>query len=194
VVGRTGLVMHNGRLADPLDPLAIELSRLTDKRSRTEEEEREISDFEWFAGLYYEKELGTYIPAENIIRCLRDAATAWRLGEAVFDFVHVTTDRYNQSGVPVVALQHDGPSDPRKLQKLDAFRLRRTVKIGRNRTPRTRPIFRTWNMAVDIDLDDQDLDLANFERIVERAGRLEGIGTARKLGFGRFTATLSVAA
>jgi len=186
VAGRTGLVMHNGRLADPLDPLAIELSRLTDKRNRTEEEEREISDFEWFAGLYYEKELGTYLPAENIVRCLRDAATAWKLGEAVYDFVHVATDR-----IPV---QHDGPSDPRKLQKLPEYRLRKTVKIGRNRTPRTRPIFRTWSMSLDIDLDDADLNLSDFERIVERAGRLEGVGTARKLGFGRFVATLSVAA
>lgn len=186
VTGRTGLVMHNGRLADPLDPLAIELSRLTDKRNRTEEEEREIADFEWFAGLYYEKDLGTYLPAENIVRCLRDAATAWKLGEAVYDFVHVTTDR-----IPV---QHDGPADPRKLQKLPEYRLRKTVKIGRNRTPRTRPIFRTWSMSLDIDLDDADLNLSDFERIVERAGRLEGVGTARKLGFGRFAATLSVAA
>jgi hypothetical protein len=194
MVGRTGLVMHNGRLADPLDPLAIELSKLTDKRNRTEEEEREIADFEWFAGLYYEKDFGTYLPAENIIRCLRDAATVWKLGEAVYDFVHVSTELFNASGSPVVPVQHDGPADPRKLQKLEAFRLRRTVKIGRNRTPRTRPIFRAWSMAVDIDLDDQDLDLSNFERILERAGRLEGIGTARKLGFGRFTATLSVVA
>jgi hypothetical protein len=186
VAGRTGLVMHNGRLADPLDPLAIELSRLTDKRNRTEEEEREISDFEWFAGLYYEKDLGTYLPAENIVRCLRDAATAWKLGEAVYDFVHVATDR-----VPV---QHDGPSDPRKLQRLPEYRLRKTVKIGRNRTPRTRPIFRAWSMSLDIELDDTDLNLSDFERIVERAGRLEGVGTARKLGFGRFAATLSVAA
>jgi len=184
--GRTGLVMHNGRLADPLDPLAIQLSKLTDKRGRTEEEEREISDFEWLASLYYEKDLGTYLPAENIIRCLRDAATAWKLGEAVYDFVHVSTDR-----VPV---QHDGPTDPHKLQKLDVFRLRKTVKIGRNRTPRTRPIFRTWSMSFDLDIDDADLNLSDFERILERAGRLEGVGTARKLGFGRFAATMSAVA
>jgi hypothetical protein len=49
-------------------------------------------------------------------------------------------------------------------------------------------------MSLDIDLDDADLNLSDFERIVERAGRLEGVGTARKLGFGRFAATLSVAA
>ncbi|MFH0917033.1 MAG: hypothetical protein V1912_11405 [bacterium] len=194
VTGLTGLVMHNGRLADPLDPLAIELSRLTDKRNRTEEEEREISDFEWLASLYYEKGLGTYIPAENIVRCLRDAATVWKLGEAVYDFVHVSTDLFTADGAPVVPVKHDGPADPRKLQKEDAFRLRKTVKIGRNRTPRTRPIFRTWGMSFDIDLDDTDLNLSDFERIAERAGRLEGIGTARKLGYGRFAATLSVAA
>ena len=186
VTGRTGLVMHNGRLADPLDPLAIELSKLTDKRNRTEEEEREIADFEWFAALYFDRDIGAYVPAENIVRSLRDAATAWKLGEAVYDFVHVTTDR--------IPIQHDGPVDPRKLQKLPEYRLRKTVKIGRSRTARTRPIFRTWSMSFDIDLEEADLNLSDFERIVERAGRLEGVGTARKLGFGRFSAIVSVAA
>jgi hypothetical protein len=49
-------------------------------------------------------------------------------------------------------------------------------------------------MSFDIDLDEGDLNVSDFERIVERAGRLEGVGTARKLGFGRFTATMNVAA
>lgn len=184
LTGRTGLVMHNGRLADPLDPLAMQLSALTDKRGRTTEEQREIADFEWTAALYFDPELGAYIPAENVIRSFRDAATAWKLGERVYDSVSVTTDK--------IPLQHDGPKTTKALQKLDAFRFRKTVKIGRNRTARTRPIFRTWRLTFDVELDDTELDLTDFERIVERAGRLEGLGTARKLGYGRFTARVDI--
>jgi hypothetical protein len=183
--GRSGLVMHNGRLADPLDPLAAGLSELTSKSKKTEEEQRAIADYEWKASLYYDKEIGPYIPAENVIRSFRDAATAWKLGERVYDFVVVLDDK--------VPLQHDGPSELGKLAKREENRLRKTVKIGRNRTPRTRPIFRSWGLSFDIELEEDGLNFADLTRIAERAGRLEGLGDARKLGYGRFDAHLTPA-
>ena len=165
VAGRTGLVMHNGRLADPLDPLAIELSRLTDKRNRTEEEEREISDFEWFAGLCF-AEGPRHLPPGREHRPLParrgDGMEAGRGRVRLRARRHGSRSPVRTTGLPM-----------RKLQKLPEYQARKTVKIGRNRTPRTRPIFRTWSMSLDIDLDDADLNLSDFERIVERAGRLE---------------------
>lgn len=181
--GRSGLVMHNGRLADPLDPLAAQLSKLTSKSGKTEEEQRAIADFEWRASLYWDD--GPYIPAENVIRSFRDAATAWKLGERVYDFVVVLSDK--------LPLQHDGPADLSKLAAREEYVLRKTVKIGRNRTARTRPIFRTWSLAFDIELEEDGLNFADLERIAERAGRLKGLGDARKLGYGRFDAHLTAA-
>ena len=183
--GRSGLVMHNGRLADPLDPLAAELSKMTSKSGKTEEEQRAIADFEWRASLYYEKDIGPYIPAENVIRSFRDAATAWKLGERVYDFVVLLTDK--------VPLQHDGPSELSRLAKREENVLRKTVKIGRNRTPRTRPIFRAWSLSFDIELEEDGLNFGDLTRIAERAGRLKGLGDARKLGYGRFDAKLTAA-
>jgi len=184
LIGRSGLVMHNGRLADPLDPLAIELKQMTDKKKRTMEEDQAIADFEWRASLYYDKEMGPYIPSENVIRSFRDAATAWKLGERVYDFVVVLEDK--------LPLQHDGPSSLGALAKREDNRLRKTVKIGRNRTARTRPIFRSWSLSFDIELEDSGLNFSDLGRITERAGRLEGLGDARKLGYGRYTASLTV--
>jgi hypothetical protein len=182
LTGRSGLVMHNGRLADPLDPISQELAKLTDKHNRTPAEEAEVADVEWKGSLYWDSDIGAYVPAANILRCLRDAATAWKLGEAVYRSVVMMDDRF--------PLQHDGPTTLGALAKRDEYRLRATVKIGRNRVPRTRPIFRKWGLTFNVEVDETELSPADFERIVERAGRLGGIGDARKLGYGRFTATI----
>jgi hypothetical protein len=178
LTGVTGLVMHNGRLADPLDPITKELAKLTDKHGRTEAEEEQVADVEWRGSLYWED--GPYIPTVNIVRCLRDAATAWKLGEAVYRSLSPLTDR--------VSLDHDGPKSLSALAAKSEFRWRTTVKIGRNRTARTRPIFRRWSAVATFELDDMELSLDDLLRIVQRAGRLQGIGDARKLGFGRFMA------
>ena len=90
-------------------------------------------------------------------------------------------------------LQHDGPSELSKLAKREENVLRKTVKIGRNRTARTRPIFRAWSLSFDIELEEDGLNFGDLTRIAERAGRLKGLGDARKLGYGRFDAKLTAA-
>lgn len=182
LTGASALVMHNGRLADPLDDMARLLSELTDKREKTPTDIHEIADVEWRGAIYFDPEIGPYMPSGNIIRSLRDAATAWKLGERVYDAVHLTSDR--------VPISHDGPKTIDALAKRDEFRWRTTVRIGRNRTARTRPIFRRWNAHFDVELEEVELSPEDFLRILERAGRMEGLGDARKLGYGRFTAEI----
>lgn len=182
LTGLRPFVMHNGRLADPLDPIARQLSALTDKRGRTDVEEEEVAEVEWRGSLYWDADAGAYIPTASIIRSLRDAATAWKLGEAVYRSLNTLSE--------LVPLQHDGPKTIAGLAAKPEYRWRTTVKIGRNRTARTRPIFRRWSAVAEFELDENELSVDDLNRIVERAGRLNGIGDARKLGFGRFTAVV----
>lgn len=185
LTGRSGLVMHNGRLADSLDPIARELSALTDKHGRTDVEEEQVADVEWRGSLYWDAESGAYIPTANIVRSFRDAATAWKLGEAVYRSLSPLSEQ--------VSLHHEGPKTIAALSAKPEYRWRTTVKIGRNRTARTRPIFRKWSVTAEFELDEMELSTEDLLRIVERAGRLHGIGDARKLGYGRFTAELKAA-
>lgn len=183
LTGRSGLVMHNGRLADPIDDMAKAISEITDKRDKTPTDQEQIADLEWRGSLYFDRELGTYIPSGNVIRSFRDAATAWKLGEKVYDAVHLLTDK--------VPLAHDGPKNIDALAKKPEHRWRTTVRIGRNRTARTRPIFRQWTTSFDVELEESELKVEDFARIIERAGRLEGLGDARRLGYGRFVAEVT---
>jgi hypothetical protein len=89
----------------------------------------------------------------------------------------------------VVPLQHDGP---KTIAALAAKRIP-LADHGQDRTQsyrRTRPIFRRWSAVADFELDETELSLDDLIRIAERAGRLNGIGDARKLGYGRFAAVV----
>jgi hypothetical protein len=184
MTGLTPLVMHNARLADPLDEVTQALASLTSKRSKTLADIQEIADVEWKGSLYWDSETQQpYLPADALMRSLHDAATAWKLGESVWRGVHPLEEH--------LAVHHDGPKTLEALAKDKQHRWRRTVVVNRNRTARTRPIFRRWSIETDLELDETELSPVNLARIVERAGRIEGVGTARKLRQGRFAAALS---
>ena len=187
LTGVTGLVMHNSRLADPLDPVTRELKALTGKTKKTEAEERELAEVEWRGSLYWDSDLGAYIPNANLIRSFYDAATAWKLGEAVYRSLNPLME-------PGVPLQHEGPKTIAGLFAKSEYVWRTTVKLnGRTRVARTRPIFRRWSLVVAFEMDENELSIKNLTRIVERTGRLVGLGDARKIGYGRFTATVRAA-
>ena len=46
-------MMHNARLANPLDPLVQEIKKLTGKRKKTEDDLLQIARLEWEGGFYF---------------------------------------------------------------------------------------------------------------------------------------------
>ena len=51
LVGTQRLIMHCGRLADPLDPISKDLARLALKKPKTEADHEQIGCVEWNGGL-----------------------------------------------------------------------------------------------------------------------------------------------
>lgn len=77
ITGTKRLVMHCGRLADPLDPITKDLMRLTKKRSKTEADHEEIGRVEWFGGLWLDNG-PPCIPAEALMATFVAAAKTRR--------------------------------------------------------------------------------------------------------------------
>jgi len=181
---RTGLVMHNVRLADKYDPYSQQIAALTDKKKhRTEADDAEITRLEWYGGLYHAADVGVYVPAANIVRCLQNAGTITRDGTTVVRGISMLTDR--------VPLKYPGPKDLAELFTKPEYGLRVAVGVQRNKVMRMRPIFRTWALSFEIEMAEDVIDLDAFVAIAERAGRSEGLGDARKLGYGRFNVTVA---
>jgi hypothetical protein len=176
------LIMHNGRLANPLDPATKALKRATTKRMKTDEDHEEIARLEHAGSLYLDPDIGPYLPSDNIWRCLYDAAKKHKMGPRIKEGV-VFPDAVNPLG-------YDGPRDPDGLWKDENFRLMHSVKNQTNRVMRCRPMFREWRAEAEGILDPNILNLQDLSNIAETAGAVIGLGDWRPR-YGRFVASVA---
>lgn len=178
--GGSSLVMHNERLADPLDPHTRAIGKLTKKRGKTEADHMEIARLEFHGGMYTNGN-GPCLPAWNILRCLQDGAKRHKRGLDVLRGVYPLTDHAD--------VVYDGPRDPDEMWKDGGFALRKTVGVQRSRTMRTRPIFTDWQAALLIEVDPVVFDVDTLANLWREAGVYAGLGEMRPV-YGRFQATL----
>jgi hypothetical protein len=174
--------MHNARLANPLDPIVKEIKTITKKRKKTDDDHEALARLEHAAGLYIDEDIGPYVPAENVHRCLVDAAKKSKLGKAVTQGVLITT--------AVNPLAYKGPRDRDGLWADKRFVFMASAKVGQQRVMRCRPRFVEWATSADGILDPEVLDPAELSQIAETAGSLIGLGDWRPL-HGRFTAQVA---
>lgn len=181
LTGTTELLMHNARLANPLDPATKALKGVTSKRIKTDEDHEEMARLEHAGGLYCDPEVGPYIPGANFERCLLDAAKITKSGQKVKQGVFITTT--------INPLAYNGPRDPAGLWADQNFRHIASVKVTTSRVMRTRPMFRQWKVDALGILDGAVLSLPDLRSIAVTAGQRVGLGDYRPR-FGRFEATI----
>lgn len=201
-VNGTPLVMHNPRLADPLDPFTREIAKISKKRGKTEADHLEIALLEFVGGMYHDgadewlrknKQVdevallgdptaasgvfAPYAPADWIFRTVQAAAKQHKLGRAI------------ERGLTPVTLKnpltYDGPTDIHELWESGRFALRKSVGIQSSRTIRTRPIFIDWQVECEFELDLNIIDPDKIDQFAVESGRYFGIGDYRTAGYGR---------
>lgn len=170
------LLMHSGRLADPLDEITRNLSKMTSKRMKTAADHEEIARIEWYGGLWLSGGQPC-IPPEAIEASFIAAARARKRSKQA------------RAGLMVMGpslLDYEGPRDLDELWKDPAFQLRRAVRVGNARTIRTRPHFTTWRAETAVTFVPTLLDRGDIMDLFAVAGAQEGIGDWRPK-YGRFT-------
>jgi hypothetical protein len=184
ITGTAPLLMHNSRLANPLDPAAKALKRVTGKRNKTDDDHEEVARLEHAGSLYIDPDAGPYLPADNIWRALYDAAKKTKRGPKVKEGLFIATD--------VNPIAYSGPRDVDGLWKDESFRHLASAKVTTQRVMRCRPIFRQWRTDAQGVLDPNVIDLAELVQIAETAGHLIGMGDWRPR-YGRFSAEVKKA-
>lgn len=187
ITGTTPLLMHNGRLSDPIDPATKKLAAITRIAKKTEADHLDAARAEWLGGLYWDSEAGPYMPGENLARCVRDAAVITKHGKAIDRGVIITTS--------INPIAYPGPREVEKLWEDENYRLRKSVKNQMNRVMRTRPMFRNWTLDCEGILDENMLSFETLVQIVANAGQFVGLGDWRPGSphggsYGRFTASV----
>jgi len=178
------LLMHNGRLRDPLDPHTKALASAV-KKSKTSKSEDDILDVyraEFIAGLYFDKKLGPVIPSDNLQALLTEGARKRKLGKQVEALVQVLEPEGGATGYKV---EYKGTRDPHKLFETDEHRFTKSCKVGQSAVMRTRPRFPQWALTFQLEITEGGPTTDQIQEALEDAGMLVGLGdwTPR---YGRF--------
>lgn len=194
--GGSPYVMHNERLADPLDEFTQALGGVSKKRNKTLADHKAMAHIEFGGGIYTDPPLTLdgymepngikftpAIPAFNMLRCLQDGATQQKRGKDVLRGVF-PIDNYG-------TLTYEGPRTPHELWQAGGYELRKTVGVRGNRTPRTRPIFSEWHAELNAEIDAKVFDVHTLRVIWQNAGIYYGLGEMRPI-YGRFAGTVEV--
>lgn len=179
VRGLNPLVLHNVRLANPLDPITRDIKTISGKRKKTDEDLSVLFQLEARGSIYETIDGLVGYPSANMWRSFHDAAKAFKRGEDV------------KRG-----LLHPGSIEPLLIAgepaKVDDFLADvnnidlRPMTVNRSKTMRARPIIHDWAATFTFDVVEDVFDGKDLLPIFERAGRLIGTGDSRQIGGGRF--------
>jgi hypothetical protein len=175
IAGVAPLIMHNGQLANPLNPLAKQMKHLSGKRHKTEADLEELARLEWYGSLYLEDGVPC-VPGELLEAHLVESAKKRRRGS------QAKAGLYCEGTFPLL---YEGPRDPEALWERPAFRFTVGARVQRNRVMRTRPIFREWALRFQVTYNDALLNEAEIEEFLRLGGEQVGLGDWRPR-FGRF--------
>jgi hypothetical protein len=189
--GTRPLIMHRGNLADSFDPWARKIKEISSKRKKTDEDSGELQRREFLGSLYYDQEIGIYIPTENVRACIVEGARVSKLGVQAETGIEVIAYGANEAAIP---FEYEGPKDPEKLwnsRKKDGssdFIFTRGVRVNQARIMRTRPRFHKWSIPFIVEIDTELLNPDQAIQAMIHAGLRKGLGDWRPR-HGRFTVT-----
>lgn len=173
------ILLHNSRLANPMDEFAKQLKEVSGVKKKTDEHHAKMQKIEWFGSLYLNHENKIIIPSEMIEACLTEGAKKSKLGKAFKSSVFV-------HDAPVLQFE-DMNENINDLFTKGKYVDARIVKVGMNRIVRTRPIFMQWSIDFSIHYDQEVIKEAEIVAAATVAGVQVGIGDYRPK-FGRFKA------
>jgi hypothetical protein len=180
LTGTHPMLMHNGRLANPIDPWTRQLKALTSKRKKTDEDILQIAQVEARAGCWETVDGMLGIPSAAVWRCFYDASKQFKLGTTVkksFYFDDVVEP------LTVAGSQISATDFVADFDNVDY----RTVKVQTSKVMRARPKVPVgWQTTHHFELFDDVLDERDLVSVMNSAGRLYGLGDWRPT-YGRFT-------
>lgn len=194
VEGTAALLCSNVEYCDPLGDHQPKKEYFTDKKgkAKTSGVHRAVRTLDWLFSGYWQSEGNVnidedsnevgfegwgipYLPGANLQRCLRNAATKWKLGKDVLRSIVVTNNP---------KIEYDGPESAVELFNSRSPKYQLCSFTGRGVWV-NRLMFPVWSARFELQLDDEIMGHDQLRRIVNMAGKSEGLGTWRPR-YGRF--------
>lgn len=191
--GLSPLLLRNGNLANPRNPIARTLKALHGKRTKTDTDYNVISDIEWAAGWYFEDGLLELDVSESEVRIVSHSRPV--LPAHVLDSMLVAAAKKSRLGPAFksgVWVEGDAPLEiePEKpLEEMfrdENFRFCSMEVVNQSKILRTRPYLKRWALPLAVCYDDTIVNEGQVEQALEVAGRLVGL-CERRPRHGRFS-------
>lgn len=177
IEGTRPMLMHAATGADPLNELTKEHKKLTSKRKKTDDDHEQIAKSEWRISLYYNDDIGPYIPDASLEASIIQGAKLRKLGTTFKRGFEVLDQE--------MKLEYEGPRSIKGMWDAGMYDAR-SVKVGTARLIRYRPMFKNWSFEATLLFDETVLDKGTILECISDAGEYCGIGDYRPK-FGRYT-------
>ena len=171
IKGIVPIILHNGRMANPLDPWSKKLKEISGKRKKVDSDYEEMARIEWFASLYQEKNEKIILPGMMLEASLVNGAKKFKLGQQAKAGLFVESH---------ALLQFDGQElNAEQLWERGQNTLTVACKVSMAKIMRTRFIAEEWAADVSVSFDDSLFNAPQIVDIFEAAGMQIGVGTWR---------------
>lgn len=174
-----GCMMHNGRLANPLDPIAKEMKKIhsISAKKKTDKNLEDLLRLEWYGSIYTNTDGRVIWPGQNIEAMFREAGKQRKLGKAFQGGFFCPED-------PL--LIYDGPKNIDELWERGKNLDVRGAKPTRGTVQRARVIFDKWGLVFKIAYNPEILNESAVLEAIDYASTMIGLSDYRPK-FGRFT-------
>ncbi len=186
IKGSTPLIMHNSAGVDPQNTYTQLMKPLRAKRSKTEADENKLRDLSFLQSLYFNDELGLYMPTENLHKMLLEAGRHLDSKGAKKSVVGVGFNEY--LGYPIVT---KNSKDLNVLANDQTLRYVRICQVQKMKIVCVRAIFRDWKLSFELEIDESIINPKTVLEWIEYAGKRIGLGGRRPYAptpgsFGKF--------
>lgn len=185
ISGVSPLLQNNPQTVDRFNAFARRMAQINAKKTRrTDDDYLELRNLEMEAKVYFDAEIGVYVPSSWLAEAVATAAfKVAKISRAdIRGAMFTTSDKLKLTyrDMDRVATVVDIVGNP-------VFRQMLTLPQGQVRVVKAFPIFHQWSFSTELEFDDKIIDPESLTRIVEHTAKYGGFGDFRPK-FGRATA------
>lgn len=186
ITGLNYLLMNNPQTVDPFNKFSKLKKPLTSKKSKTEEDLIELADLDTESKIYFDDELGVYVPTRWLTEQIVTSA---------YGIIKVSKDKM-RGGLFATEdnckLFYDGMNKVKTIGDVvgnSDFRHRKILPQQQIRIAKDFPIFKNWRFSTIVEFDDSVVDFNGLKSVITRTAKYSGFGDFRPT-FGRAEAVI----
>ena len=166
------LIMHNGSLADPLNPVVKAMKELSSRRKKSDADIQKLADLEYRGSLYLDKKNEKVVlPGRLFEAMIAEGARKSKEGKIALSSTFVDND-------PIIAYD-GGPLTIDELVASPDHRLVVPVRVSTSKVIRTRPIVHNVVAEYQVSLNTDLANEAQLRRWIDDGLNQVGMGDWR---------------